>query len=180
MKKRINIALIVLVAIGIPLLAFRCYKYVEYKMVNAIFIDVMERYQEPYRVVYGSVSFSQKVLKDEEGFEYFILEEENYTSVEDIRVLLESIFTQNYINNSKHWVIGTTRPFYKEIDGVLCKAHSDAIALGIPTELHKIESKSDTRLVLLALTDLRWFRFTLVKEGDEWFIDDIDVDWLEE
>ena len=122
--------------------------------------------------VYQAKYYAEEV-KDKNGYSYFILQEENYINVEDIRNLMESTFSQRYINDGMHWVIRKPNAFYKEIADVLCIAHADVIGLGIPTEICSIESKDDNKIVLIATNGERLYQLTLLKIENQWFIDDI-------
>ena len=171
MKRKIVVVSALLTSL---LICFAGYKLVERNVIIDIFESVMERYEEVYRIAYGvGVKFNKEEIKDENGKQYFVLQEEKYTSVEDIKNLLESVLTQGYINDGMHWVIGKPNAFYKEIADVLCIAHADVIGLGIPTEICSIESKDDNKIVLIATNGERLYQLTLLKIENQWFIDDI-------
>ena len=92
---------------------------------------------------------------------------------------MESTFSQRYINDGMHWVIGMKNSLYKEIEGVLCRAHADAIGLGIPTEICSIERKHNN-IVLIATNGERQYQLILLKQNGKWLIDDIVLKTLKE
>lgn len=142
---------------------------------QAIFDDIYPNYIEIRRLCYaGSVNVGDEV-KDEKGFTYLYVEEDSYQDIDDIKSLMESVFSSNYIEqNLLHGVLQGESPLYKEINGKLCQLEADGPGIGASREIREILSFEENEITFTVENEEIIFKISLVKKDGSWRIDKIE------
>lgn len=148
----------------------------EKKKAEEIYAQVLKDYKELSRVIYASsLKADTEELTDENGMIYFRVLEEKYQSIEDIKKLMASVLTEEYIRDHMSWVLDVESPLFKELNGELCIAMKDAIGMGIPTGIQSIYLFDETHLQLLGYNAEDSYFVSLVKQDDKWLINELGI-----
>lgn len=112
---------------------------------------LMPSYNEMYKLLYSGIETgNEESITDNNGNEYLVLQNDLYTSVEDIRVAMEAVLTKEFIKDDYYnWVLDNDYPKYKEINGKLCSAMIDGMGFKLQSKVLEIEQKSDSEIILL-------------------------------
>lgn len=141
-----------------------------------IYQNICADYDEVMRVIYHGLVEVGEEITDENGFPYFVLQEEKYNEITEIKDLLVSVFSEKYIEEHLTWVYEGESPLYKEIEGNLCIAMKDAAGGALPKEYVSTLEVSDEQMILLMKktdeTD-ETYKIYLTKCADRWVIDNI-------
>lgn len=149
----------------------------ELKEAQKIIDDLMPLYREMNRLIYGGLdTYSEEIIEEESGHIYFAVNDDKYTSLDDIRTAMEAVLTKDFINKSYYnWVLEGDYPYFKEIDGKLCVAMLDAVPTPLLSEVKGVEQMSDSEMVLMMQEDtddgIKDVKVTLKNIDGNWRID---------
>lgn len=150
--------------------------YTELEEVQKIVDELMPYYYETKKVFYNGLETGEEI-QDENGDTYLIVESDKYKSLDDIRKVAESVFTNNYLEKLYKWGLEGEQPKYKEIDGKLCTAMSDAVGMGLQPDVIAIEKKSDMEIVVQMQSEegeeIEDVSVTITNVDGNWRIDNI-------
>jgi hypothetical protein len=149
----------------------------EFEEVQKIVDELMPYYYETKVVFYNGLETSEEI-KDEKAATYLIVQSDKYKSLDDIRKVAESVFTNNYLEKLYKWGFEGEQPKYREIDGKLCTAMSDAVGMGLQPDVIEIEKKSDMEIIVQMQSEegeeIKDVSVTITNVDGNWRIDKID------
>lgn len=153
-----------------------CQNKKELDEVEKIYQNIVPHLLEVNRAIYGSLlEFDQETI-DENGSPYLILNDPNYKELIDIELLLKSAFSERYISEEIAWVLNGDVPLYKEINGKLCTAMTDAVGGSIPREVTAVIKKENDIIIFEGVNEEERFEVTLVKSEERWVIDQMNIE----
>lgn len=139
--------------------------------------NIMPLYKEMNRLIYAGLDIYSDEIIDEKGQIYFLVKDDKYDSVEDIKAAIEAVLTENLINHNYYsWVLGGDYPYYKNIEGKLCQAMIDAVCTPLLPEVKGIKQISENEMILNMQEDtddgLKEVLVTLKNIDGNWKFDD--------
>ena len=146
--------------------------------VQKIIDELMPAFREMKKLISGGLDTrGAEVIEDENGDIYFVLQDDVYKSVEDIRTAMESVLTERFIMDNRYYrIIHGNYPLYKDIDGKLCTAMMDYPVSHWYSEVLGIEQRSDTEMILRMQCEdgegLKDVLVTIKNIDGNWRIDD--------
>lgn len=149
----------------------------EIKKAQKIIDDLMPLYREMNRLIYGGLdTYSEEIIEEESGHIYFVVKDNKYSSIDDIRSVMENVLTKDFISHSYYnWVLGGDYPYFKEVDGKLCVAMLDAVSTPLLSEVKGVNQMSESEMVLLMQEDtddgIKDVLVTLKNVDGNWRID---------
>lgn len=174
-----------IICTGMLLLCFSltaCEDKSEVKEVQKIYDEIYPNLKEANRLIYQGIEFGEEMIDEKEHHYLEVANEPEYQNTSDLENLLESAFTERYIEENLLWVLGEETPLYKMIDGRLCVLMADAVGLGSPEEVTEVIEKDDTTVRARMIREDTAFRETnlydmrFVKQNGKWLIDGMEQD----
>jgi hypothetical protein len=152
----------------------------EVSEVQKIIDDIMPKYYEVEAIFYGGFDELGDEILDENRQLYSIIESDKYKSLEDIFEMIDSVYTDTYRQMYYQWATEGEYSQYKEIDGMLCQAHADAVSgMTLQPEIVEIVEVTDLKIVVDMICDEgdlgpRVATVVLLNIDGKWLIDSIE------
>ena len=142
---------------------------------------ILSVYMEVYTIFNGYIDKADEVIFDEDGGAYQEVISDKYKSADDIKILLESVFTPEYIDIKYNRLLESDNPFFKEIEGKLYIAVADGAIKplsGSPIEqIYGFEEDSFSAVIKFGggeVSQQSKSTFHFKKVNENWLIDNIE------
>ena len=143
--------------------------------------EILPIYNEVNLIFNGYIDIEDKVIKDENDKAYMQVISEKYESVDDIKKLLQSIFTSEYIGVEYNRHFESDYPLFKEIEGKLYIAVASGMIKSLSDspieEIYDLKNDSFTAAIKFggeeSGPELK-YAFYFKKVNENWLINNIE------
>ncbi len=143
--------------------------------------EILPIYHEINTIFNGYIETKGDVIMDESSNAYMEVNDEKYKSIDDIRNLLGSVFTAEYIDKKYNKIIESEYPPFKEMEGKLYVAVvSGVIKSPSDNPIEKIDLLGNNSFSAVLIfgenspSEILKSTFYFKKVNDNWLIDEIE------